>query len=59
MVINFIASPHRNCVTSPFMVRQAHHARTAAHLKINGLAIHPERVKGRMAHCDTVSLAGR
>ena len=27
-------------------------------LKINYLAVHPERVEGRMAHCDTVSVRG-
>jgi hypothetical protein len=31
--INSFPSPFRDCLASPFMVRQAHHERTAAHEK--------------------------
>ena len=51
----FSLSPGGDYVTSPFMVRQAHHAWNRGALKINELAVLPERVEGRMANCDTVS----
>ncbi len=55
----------RDCVTSPSMVRQAHHERTATRLEITSLAVHPEprplgsEVEGGTANCDTVSYEGR
>jgi len=56
----FSLSPGGDYVTSPFMVRPfdkltAHHAWNRGALKINELAVHPERVEGCMANCDTVS----
>ena len=44
------------CVTSPFMVRRAHHERKKAHLK--SIAARPERVEGGAPNCNTASRRG-